>query len=56
MWTVRRMPALIQLYGTGVITVAERQLVEDLVESALAERGIIYARSAKDRSKRRRGV
>jgi len=49
-------PALQEAHERAVITAAERQLVEELVERALAERGIVYARSAKDRSKRRRGV
>jgi len=49
-------PALQEAHEQAVITTAERQLVEELVERALAERGIVYARSAKDRSKRRRGV
>jgi|GEM_PF-197163 len=49
-------PALQEAHEQAVITTAERQLVEQLVERALAERGIVYARSAKDRSKRRRGV
>ena len=49
-------PALQEAHEQAVITTAERRLVEELVERALAERGIVYARSAKDRSKRRRGV
>ncbi|MEA3459624.1 MAG: DNA double-strand break repair nuclease NurA, partial [Chloroflexota bacterium] len=49
-------PALQEAHEQAVITTAERRLVERLVERALAERGIVYARSAKDRSKRRRGV
>ena len=49
-------PAVQEAHEQAVITTAERQLVEQLVERALAERGIVYARSAKDRSKRRRGV
>ena len=44
-------PALQEAHEQAVITTAERRLVEEL-----AERGIVYARSAKDRSKRRRGV
>jgi hypothetical protein len=49
-------PALQEAHEQAVITTAERRLVEELVERALAERSIVYARSAKDRSKRRRGV
>jgi len=49
-------PALQEAHEQAVITTADRRLVEELVERALAERGIVYARSAKDRSKRRRGV
>jgi hypothetical protein len=49
-------PALQEAHEQAVITTAESRLVEELVERALAERGIVYARSAKDRSKRRRGV
>jgi len=49
-------PALQEAHEQAVITTAERQLVEDMVERALAKRGIVYARSAKDRSKRRRAV
>jgi len=49
-------PALQEAHEQAVITTAERRLVQELVERALAERGLVYARSAKDRSKRRRGV
>ena len=49
-------PALQEAHEQAVITTAERRLVEELVERALAQRGITYTRSAKDRSKRRRGV
>lgn len=49
-------PALQEAHEQAVITTAERQLVEELVERALAERGLVYVRSAKDRSKRRRAV
>jgi hypothetical protein len=49
-------PALQEAHEQAVITTAERRLVEELVERALAEQGIVYARSAKDRSKRTRGV
>lgn len=49
-------PALQEAHEQAVITTAERRLVEELVERALAERGLPYPRSAKDRSKRARGV
>jgi len=49
-------PALQEAHEQAVITTAERRLVEELVERALAQRGLPYTRSAKDRSKRRRGV
>lgn len=47
---------LIEAHEQAVISTADRQAVEGLVEQALAARGIIYVRSAKDRSKRSRGV
>jgi hypothetical protein len=49
-------PALQEAHEQAVIGTAERRLVEELVEQALAERGIVYTRSAKAYSKRRRGV
>jgi hypothetical protein len=49
-------PVLQEAHEQAVIGTAERRLVEDLVEQALAERGIVYTRSAKAYSKRRRGV
>jgi hypothetical protein len=49
-------PALQEAHEQAVIGTAERRLVEELVEQALAKRGIVYARSAKAYSKRRRGV
>lgn len=49
-------PALQEAHEQAVINTAERRLVEELVEQALAERGIVYTRSAKAYSKRRRGV
>jgi hypothetical protein len=49
-------PALQEAHEQAVIGIAERRWVEELVEQALAERGIVYARSAKAYSKRRRGV
>jgi hypothetical protein len=49
-------PALQEAHEQAVIGTAERRLVEEWVEQALAERGIVYTRSAKAYSKRRRGV
>jgi hypothetical protein len=49
-------PSLQEAHEQAVIGTAERRVVEELVEQALAERGIVYARSAKAYSKRRRGV
>lgn len=48
--------ALIEAHEQAVISTADRETVERLVERALAEKGILYVRSAKDRSKRGRGV
>jgi hypothetical protein len=49
-------PALIEAHEQAVISTGDRQAVETLVEQALAAKGIPYVRSAKDRSKRSRGV
>ncbi len=49
-------PALIEAHEQAVISTSDRAVVEALVEQALAEQGIFYVRSAKDRSKRARGV
>jgi len=49
-------PALIEAHEQAVITTGDRRLVEQLVEEALAAQGLAYVRSAKDRSKRHRGV
>lgn len=49
-------PALQEAHEQAVISTADRRLVERLVEGALARKGIVYTRSAKDRSKRRRAV
>lgn len=49
-------PALMEAHEQAVITSAERRLVQDIVERALAEQGLTYIRSAKDRSKRTRAV
>ncbi len=47
---------LMEAHEQAVISTADRQAVEELVEQILAARGITYVRSAKDRSKRSRGV
>ena len=49
-------PALQEAHEQAVITTTERRLVEEMVAQALAARGIVYIRSAKESSKRRRGV
>jgi hypothetical protein len=49
-------PALMEAHEQAVITTAERRLVEQMVEETLAAQGLDYVRSAKDRSKRERGV
>jgi hypothetical protein len=49
-------PALIEAHEQAVISTPERATVQVLVEQALAEKGVFYVRSAKDRSKRGRGV
>ena len=49
-------PALQEAHEQAVISTADRRLVEGLLERALARKGIVYTRSAKDRSKRRRAV
>lgn len=49
-------PALMEAHEQAVITTAERRLVQEIVERAMAERGLTYVRSAKDRSKRSRAV
>jgi hypothetical protein len=49
-------PALIEAHEQAVISVADRRAVEDIVEQAVTAQGIFYLRSAKDRSKRSRGV
>jgi len=48
--------ALMEAHEQAVITTGERHLVEQMVEETLAEQGLEYVRSAKDRSKRERGV
>jgi hypothetical protein len=47
---------LIEAHEQAVISTGDRQAVENMVEQALADKGIFYVRSAKDRSKRSRGV
>jgi hypothetical protein len=49
-------PVLIEAHEQAVISTADRQAVENMVEQALAAKGRYYMRSAKDRSKRSRGV
>jgi len=49
-------PALIEAHEQAVISAGDREMVEALIEQVLAEQGIVYVRSAKDRSKRARGV
>jgi len=49
-------PALQEAHEQAVITAAERQLVDEMVERALGRRGQHLLRSAKETSKRRRGV
>jgi hypothetical protein len=49
-------PALIEAHEQAVVTTADRRVVSELVEQALAAQGIFYQRSAKDQSKRGRGV
>ncbi|MBC7250636.1 MAG: DNA double-strand break repair nuclease NurA [Anaerolineae bacterium] len=49
-------PVLVEAHEQAVISTTERRMVEQLVEEALARRRIPYIRSAKDRSKRSRGV
>lgn len=49
-------PVLMEAHEQAVINTTERRVVEQLIEEALAHRGMTYIRSAKDRSKRSRGV
>ena len=49
-------PALQEAHEQAVISTSDRRLVEQLVQQSLARRGIPWVRSAKERSKRRRGV
>jgi hypothetical protein len=49
-------PALMEAHEQAVITAGERRLVQEIVERAMADQGLTYMRSAKDRSKRTRAV
>jgi len=49
-------PVLTEAHEQAVITMGERQLVEEMVARGLAGRAVIYIRSEKDSSKRVRGV
>lgn len=49
-------PALQEAHEQAVISTTERRLVEEMMAQALAARGIVYIPSAKESSKRRRGV
>jgi hypothetical protein len=49
-------PALQEAHEQAVISTTERLLVEQMVERALARKGVFYTKSAKDGSKRRRAV
>ncbi len=49
-------PALVEAHEQAVITMGERELVEEMVARELADRAVVYTRSEKDRSKRMRGI
>lgn len=49
-------PVLIEAHEQAVISTGDRQMVEAMVEKALAAQGMFYMRSAKDLSKKSRGV
>lgn len=49
-------PALLEAHEQAVISTSERRLVEEMAERALGQHGYHITRSAKDYSKRRRGV
>lgn len=49
-------PALLEAHEQAVITATEKRLIEEMVERAVGQHGQIVIRSAKDDSKRRRGV
>jgi hypothetical protein len=48
--------ALIEAHEHAVISMGDREAVETAMARALARKGYLYVRSAKDRSKRNRGV
>ena len=49
-------PALVEAHEQAVINMGDRQLVERLLEEALAQQQIFVTRSLKDRSKRERSI
>ena len=49
-------PALQEAHEQAVITVTDRRVVEEMMERAMGQHGQKWIRSAKDDSKRRRGV
>lgn len=49
-------PALLEAHEQAVITARERRLVEEIIDRALGQQGQRLIHSAKDDSKRRRGV
>ena len=49
-------PALQEAHEQAVISTSDRRLIEGMVQTALAAKGIVYTESAKARSKRRRAV
>lgn len=49
-------PALQEAHEQAVITVTDRRVVEEMIERAMGRHGQKWVRSAKDDSKRRRGV
>lgn len=49
-------PALQEAHEQAAISVGDRRLVDEMIERTLAQKGMRYTRSAKHRSKRRRGV
>ncbi len=49
-------PALVEAHEQAVISMGDRQLVERMLEEALAQQQVLVTRSRKDHSKRQRGV
>jgi len=49
-------PALQEAHEQAMISVSDRRLLEEIIERILSQQGLTYTRSAKHRSKRRRGV